>query len=53
MTVDELEYLEKVKIPEYAGYGWINPCNDMRLLIAEIRKLRGLASERSEEAKPA
>jgi hypothetical protein len=61
MTVDELDYWEKVKIPEYASYGWIKAAEDMLLLIAEIRKLRGRAgspgypaqtlSERSEEAK--
>jgi hypothetical protein len=51
MTKDDLDYWEKVKIPEYASYGWIKAAEDMLLLIAEIRKLRGLASERSEEAK--
>jgi len=50
MTTDELEYLEKVKIPEYANYGWINAAEDMRKLINFCRKL---LSERSEEAKPA
>ena len=51
MTVDDLDYWEKVKIPEYMGYGWIKAAEDMLLLIAEIRKLRGIASERSEEPK--
>jgi len=51
MTIDDLDYLEKVKIPEYESYGMINPCKDLRRVIADYR--RHLLSERSEEAKPA
>ena len=50
MTLDDLDYLEKVKIPEYESYGMINPCKDLRRVIADYRKL---LSERSDEAKPA
>jgi hypothetical protein len=47
MNPIDLDYLEKVKIPEYEGYGWANACKEMRLLIAEIRRLQ---SERSDDA---
>ena len=50
MTIDDLDYLEKVKIPEYESYGWANAARDMRRVIADYRKL---LSERSDEAKPA
>jgi hypothetical protein len=53
MNPIDLDYLEKVKIPEYEGYGMINPCNYMRELIAEIRRLREQVSERSDIKEPA
>ena len=39
MTEEELEFLEKVKLPEYEGYGWGNATKIIRDLIAEIRQL--------------
>jgi len=39
MTEEELEFLEKVKLPEYEGYGWGNATKIIRDLIAEVRKL--------------
>ncbi len=57
MNPGELDYLEKVKIPEYEGYGWASAAKDMRTLIAEIRILErrlvdaegGVPSERSDK----
>ena len=51
LTLDDLDFIEKVKIPEYESYGMINPCKDLRRVIADYR--RHLLSERSDEAKPA
>jgi len=39
MTEKELEFLEKVKLPEYEGYGWGNATKIIRDLIAEVRIL--------------
>lgn len=39
MTEEELEFLEKVKLPEYEGYGWGNATKIIRDLIAEVRRL--------------
>ena len=39
MTEQELELIEKVKLPEYEGYGWVNATKIIRDLIAEIRIL--------------
>jgi len=50
MTLDELEYIEKVKLPEYEGYGWANATKDLRRVIADYRK--HLLSEHSDEARP-
>jgi hypothetical protein len=58
MSMDELDidFLEKVKLPEYAGYGWSSAVKDMRALIQEVRRLRKQLeklSERSDEPQPA
>ena len=39
MTEEELEFIEKVKLPEYEGYGWGNATKIIRDLIAEVRIL--------------
>lgn len=39
MTEQELEFIEKVKLPEYEGYGWVNATKIIRDLIKEIRIL--------------
>lgn len=39
MTGEDLEFIEKIQLPEYEGYGWINACKIIRDLIAEIRRL--------------
>jgi hypothetical protein len=39
MTDQELEYIEKVRLPEYEGYGWIGATKIIRDLIAELRIL--------------
>ena len=39
MTEQELEFLEKVKLPEYEGYGWGNAVKIIHRLIAEVRRL--------------
>lgn len=52
MNAEELDYIEKVKLPEYEGYGWVNAANDLRKLIAEIRRLnqpQAVPSERSDK----
>lgn len=59
ITAADVEYIEKVKIPEYEGYGWASATKDMRKLIAEIRILErrlvdaeggvALPSERSDK----
>ena len=40
MTEQELEFIEKVQLPEYEGYGWGNATKIIRDLIAEVRILR-------------
>ena len=39
MTEEELEFIEKVQLPEYEGYGWGNATKIIRDLIAEVRRL--------------
>lgn len=39
MTAQEIDFIEKVKLPEYEGYGWGNTVKIIRDLIAEVRGL--------------
>ena len=39
MTEKDLEFIEKVQLPEYEGYGWGNATKIIRDLIAEVRRL--------------
>ena len=39
MTEKDLEFIEKVRLPEYEGYGWLGATKIIRDLIAEVRRL--------------
>ncbi len=63
ITAADVDYIEKVKIPEYEGYGWASATKDMQKLIAMIRVLErrlvdaeggvAIPSERSDQKEPA
>jgi hypothetical protein len=50
MTPEELDFIEKVKIPEYESYGWANATKDLRLVIGEARRLMQELAKKTEEA---
>jgi len=51
MTEKDLEFIEKVQLPEYEGYGWLNAIKIIRDLMAEVRKLWAEKAECQEAAK--
>lgn len=56
MSELDIDFLEKVKLREYASYGWSSAIKDMQALIDEVRRLRqqlSQPSERSDEGRPA
>ena len=46
MTEEDLEFIEKVKLPEYEGYGWGNATKIIRDLMVEVRELWAEKAER-------
>lgn len=40
MTEQDLQYIEKVRVPEWEAYGWATACKAIKQLIGEIRKLK-------------
>lgn len=45
MTPEQIEYIEKVQLPEWERYGWGPPCKAIRELIAEIRGIKRRKTE--------
>ena len=40
MTEQELQYIEKVRVPEWEAYGWATACGAIKQLLGEIRRLK-------------
>jgi|GEM_PF-6815180 len=40
MTEQELQYIEKVRVPEWESYSWGPACIVIKQLLGEIRKLK-------------
>jgi hypothetical protein len=51
MTPEDLDFIEKVKIPEYVSYGWVNACEDLRKVIQSHRALSTKYKELEERNK--
>jgi len=49
LTLEDLDFIEMVKIPEYVSYGWVNACEDLRKVIAEARRLIQELTKKTEE----